>query len=65
MIFIVLTYILGWASNLDNVKSTILFIVGLLMALIRFYFWIIAAQQRRRIRELEIKEKEQDLYRNP
>lgn len=62
LIVVVLTYILGWASNLDNVKSTILFIVGLLMALIKFYFTIRGIRQKQKLRDLDIKEREQDLY---
>lgn len=33
--------LLGWVNNLDNVKSTILFIMGLIYFLVRTYFFIV------------------------
>lgn len=54
-------YIYAWIANLDNIKSTILFIAALIMTLTRFFFWIRRAMQSERMRELEIKEKENDI----
>jgi hypothetical protein len=54
-------YIFAWLSNLDNIKSTILFIVALIMGMIRFYFWIIRTRQNNRLKELDILEREKML----
>lgn len=55
-------YIFAWLSNLDNIKSTILFIFALLFMMIRMYFWIIRARQNNRMRELDILERERQLF---
>lgn len=54
-------YIFAWVSNLDNIKSTILFIVALIMGAVRFYFWVISAMQNRRLKDLDIKEREKEV----
>lgn len=59
---------ISWLANLDNIKSTIIFIVSLSMVLIRFYFGILnwldnramKAIQRRK-QEIELRHKELDL----
>ena len=56
------SFFLGWFSNLDNVKSTILFIVGLVYLMVRLFFlikkwyWNIHKEQQEAVmRDLEIK----------
>lgn len=51
---------ISWFANMDNTKSTIIFIVSLCMVLIRFYYWIVRARQNRRLKDLEIMERERD-----
>ena len=51
----------GILSNLDNIKSSILFLLGLVFIMIRIYFFVIWAKQKTRMRELEIMQKEKDL----
>lgn len=55
-------YFIAWFSNLDNIKSTILFIVALVMGMVRFYFWVIRTKQNNRLKELEIMEREKEVY---
>jgi hypothetical protein len=54
-------YVFAWLTNLDNIKSTILFIVALIMGMIRFYFWVIRATQNRRLKDLDIEEREKEI----
>lgn len=54
-------YVWAWISNLDNIQSSILFIVALIMGMIRFYFWMIRAAQNKRLKDLEIYEREKNL----
>lgn len=54
-------YALAWFSNLDNTKSTILFIVALIMSMYRFYRWALNSMQNSRLKELAIREKEIEL----
>lgn len=53
-------WVLAWFMNLDNIKSTILFILTLCFGLIRAYFWVHRAWHNKRMRELEREEKEQN-----
>ena len=59
--FNIMLYILAWFANLDNIKSTILFIVALCMSLYRFYRWAIRDGQNKRLKDLTIQEKELDI----
>ena len=52
---------ISWFINMNNIKSTIIFISSLAMVLIRFYFWIVAAKQNRRLRELKIQHEENEI----
>lgn len=52
--------VLGILANIDNVRSTILFMIALSYALPRCYFDIIARRQRTREKEIELWHKEQD-----
>lgn len=54
-------YIFAWFANLDNIKSTILFIVALGMSLYRFYRWAITSRQNKKLKDLVIREKEIEL----
>lgn len=56
--FNVFLYIFAFISNLDNTKSTILFIVALLMSMYRFYRWAITSWQNKRLKDLTIRERE-------
>lgn len=51
-------YIFAFISNLDNVKSTILFICAVLFFMVRTYFYIIKSKQQVREKEFDLKEKE-------
>lgn len=51
-------YIFAFISNLDNVKSTILFICAVLFFMVRTYFYIIKSKQSVREKEFDLKEKE-------
>lgn len=53
-------WVFAWLSNIDNVKSTILFIVTLVAGMIRFYFWMIRSRQNKRLKDLDIKMRELD-----
>ena len=57
----VFLYVFAWFSNLDNTKSTILFIVALCMSMYRFYRWGINSIQNKRLKDLFIREKEIEL----
>lgn len=59
--FNVFLYIFAWWANLDSIKSTILFIVALIMSMYRFYRWGINSIQNKRLKDLLIKEKEIEL----
>lgn len=52
---------ISWIANMDSIKSTIIFIVSLCMVLIRFYFWVVRAAQNKRLKDIEILERERDL----
>lgn len=54
-------FVFAFLANIDNIKSTILFIVALSMGMIRFYFWVIRATQNKKLKDLDIKEREQEL----
>lgn len=54
-------YIAAWFANLDNIKSTILFMAALGMTLYRFYRWAITSIQNKKLKDLLIREKEIEL----
>lgn len=47
-------YLSAWFANLDNVKSTILFIVAISMSMYRFYRWGINSRQNKKLKDIEI-----------
>lgn len=49
---------ISWLANMDNIKSTIIFIVSLLMVMVRFYYWVETAKQNRKLKSLLIEERE-------
>ena len=55
-------YVYAWLINLDNTKSSILFIVALIITLIRFGFWIKRALDNNKLKQLEITDRENDAY---
>ncbi len=55
-------YVYAWVINLDNAKSTILFIVALSITLVRFGFWIQRAMHNNRLKQLDIMAKENEAY---
>jgi hypothetical protein len=52
--------LLGIIANLDNVKSAILAILGIIYLMVRIYFYVIQKQQAVREKEYELWNKEQD-----
>lgn len=54
-------YVYAWIINLDNTKSTILFIMAVFFASVRFYFWVIKEKQMRRKREMELEHQQREL----
>ena len=57
----VLVYVFAFISNLDSVKSTILFIVAMAMSMYRFYRWAINNDQNKRLKDLAIRERELEI----
>lgn len=57
----VFLYVFAFFANLDNIKSTILFIVALSMSMYRFYRWGINSIQNKKLKDLAIREKEIEL----
>ena len=53
----VFLYLAAWFANLDNVKSTILFIVALVMTMRRFWRWEINSRQNKQLKDIEIEKK--------
>lgn len=53
----VFLYIGAWFANLDSVKSTILFIVALLMSMYRFWRWRKTSIQNEQLKNIEIEKK--------
>lgn len=51
------TTLLGLFSNMDELKSNILFVAGLLMIIIRFCFWVYRVIQGNKLKNMELKEK--------
>lgn len=45
------TFILGWIVNMDNVKSAVVFIVGLIYAMVRVYFTVVHNKNRKKREE--------------
>lgn len=54
----VFIYIFAWIANLDSIKSTILFVVALIMSGYRFYRWAINSQQNKKLKDLSIRQRE-------
>lgn len=52
---------ISFLSNLDNVKSAVIFICALAFILIRMYFFVIWAKQKTRKNEFELRQMEKDL----
>jgi len=50
--------------NIDNIKGIILFIIAVLYGSARLFFYVIRQNQERRMRELDILEKQQNLHLN-
>lgn len=53
-------YIGGILSNLDNVKSSILFLIALIFGMAKTYFYIVQKRQAVRDKEIDIWHKQQD-----
>lgn len=53
-------YLLGIAENFGNIRSAILFIVGLTYIMVRMYFYVIQRRQAIRDKDIDIWNKEQD-----
>lgn len=51
-------YIFAWAANLDTIKSTILFIMAVIMSGYRFYRWTISNRQAKKLKDIEIRMRE-------
>ncbi len=57
----VFLYISAWFANLDNTKSSILFVVALIMSGYRFYRWAITSIQNKKLKDIQIRERELDI----
>lgn len=53
-------YLMGIAENMGNVRSAILFIVGLTYIMFRMYFYVIQRRQAVRDKDIDLWHKEQD-----
>lgn len=53
-------YFLGIYDNINNVRSAVLFIVGLTYVMFRIYFYVIQRKQAVRDKDLDLWNKEQD-----
>lgn len=53
--------LLGWVNNLDNVKSTILFIMGVIYFGVRTYFFIMEKSINLKMKRFELKQKEKQV----
>lgn len=53
-------WLLGIIQNIDNVRSAVLFIVGLTYVMCRLYYFVIQRKQSVREKELDLWHKEQD-----
>lgn len=51
---------ISFLSNLDNIKSAVLFLCALCFILIRMYFFVIWAKQKTRKQEYELRQLERD-----
>jgi len=47
--------------NIDNIKGVILFIIACLYGIARLFFYVVRQNQERRLRELDIIEKEREM----
>ena len=54
-------YIYAFIVNIDNIKSTILFILALIFSCVRFYFYVIKEKQMTRKRDMELEQQAKDL----
>lgn len=54
-------YGLAILLNIDNVKGIILFIIAVLYGLARLFFYIVKQNQERRMRELDIQERQKKI----
>lgn len=52
--------VLGIWANIDNIKSTVLFILALTYVMFRLYYYAIQKQQAVREKDLDLWHKEQD-----
>lgn len=55
-------YLLGITQNIDNIRSAILFIVGLIYIMFRMYFFVIQRRQAVKDKDIDIWNKEQDMH---
>lgn len=53
-------YLLGIAENFGNIRSAILFIVGLTYIMFRMYFYVVQRRQAIRDKDIDLWHKEQD-----
>lgn len=53
-------YVTAWIVNLDNVKSTILFILAVIGGAFKLYHTIVTDRQNRKLKEMDIKDRERD-----
>lgn len=53
-------WMIGIVSNMDNIRSAILFILGLMYVMTRMYFFVIQKKQAIREKEIDLWNKEQD-----
>lgn len=51
----VFLFIAAWFANLDNAKSSILFIVAMCMSMYRFYRWAINSRQNKKLKDIDIR----------
>ncbi len=52
---------IAFIRNIDNVKSSIIFLLALTFLLVRLYFFVVWAKQKTRKNELELRRMEKDL----
>lgn len=54
-------YLMGIVENMGNIRSAILFIVGLTYIMFRMYFFVVQRRQAVRDKDIDIWNKEQDM----
>lgn len=57
-VFNMFLFVSAWFANLDSVKSTILFIMAVIMSAYRFYRWTITSRQNKRLKDLQLRREE-------